>query len=138
MIRNKIKVGSPGAEQEIPIFLGWRLAQGKLSELGVNVLNIFTAENNAIQTIMLDDNTMLKVWYFYVNEELGLKYEEALDLLDETPGGLEPFKQAFWELVVGFTNPVARQAAKELWDKAKLQLKKNLKNLSLDSSEESE
>lgn len=134
MIRSEFKLG----EHKIPMYMGYRLAQNEMSELGINVLNLFSENSNVIQTIMLDDQTMLKVWFFYVDEHLGVKYDEALQLLDETPGGLEPFKQAFWEMVVGFTGPAVRPLAKQAWDQVRQQLKKNLRTLSSDSLDESE
>lgn len=134
MIRSSFQL----KDQKVNMYLGYGLAQGKLSELGVDVLNLFGKDSTTIQTVMLDDKTMLKVWYYYVKEELGLGYEEAVELLDETQGGLEPFKKAFWDMVVGFTSPSARHLADQMWTQAKLQLKKNLRDLSSASSEESE
>ena len=105
------------------MYLGYGLAHGKLFDLGVDVLSIMK-NGEAISTIMLDDSTMLKVWFFYLNEA-GIEddFDHALDVLDESPQGLAPFRKAFWDMVVGFSPTQLQPALRNMWREAEKQLK---------------
>lgn len=135
----KFKHGS----DTIPMTLGYVLAHGKLFDLGLDILSI-TKDNSVIQIILLDDATMLKVWYYYIKEagENGLispqTFEEALEILDEEPKGLEPFRNAFWELVVGFMPTTLQPTLRELWKQSLKQLKSVPEKMSTSSTSPSQ
>ena len=85
---------------------------------------------------------LLKVCYFYVNEDSATDWLDFLDTLDETPGGLQQFKDIFWELVLGFLPPQATPALKAMRKFVEKQLKdpgiKMLEDSSSESSVDSE
>ena len=121
MVTGKFKYG----HEQVPMELGWRLAHDKLFDLGLDILTITKDPARVIQTILLDDSTMLKVWFYYVSEAgIETDFMEALDVLDREPEGLEPFKKAFWDLVVGFTNPSLR----DILNQGMKEIKKELRN----------
>lgn len=113
--------------------LGYVLAHGAIFDRGLDVLSI-TKDNSVIQTIMLDDSTMLKVWYYYVEKETGQSFDEALEVLDENPKGLEPFRKAFWEMVVGFMPTALQPTLKGMWREAEKQLKNAQEKMSTTST----
>ncbi len=139
MINSSFKHG----KDTIPMKLGYHLAHTKLFDLGIDVLAI-TKDNLAIQTIMLDDSTMLKVWYYYIQEAASdgviesQTFEEALEILDEAPKGLEPFRKAFWEMVVGFMPTALQPTLKEMWKQAEKQLKSAVEKISTTSTSPSQ
>ena len=114
----------------VPMTLGYVLAHGKLFDLGLDILSM-TKDNSVIQTIMLDDSTMLKVWFYYIQQQdPTASFEEALEILDESPKGLEPFRKAFWELVVGFMPTALQPTLREMWRQAEKQLKNAVDKMS--------
>lgn len=118
--------------------LGYSLAHGKLFDLGIDVLSIMKEGNTVIPTIMLDDATMLKVWYYYIKESTNQSFEDALEVLDENPKGLEPFRKAFWEMVVGFMPSAVQDALRSTWKQAEKQLKNAIEKTSTSSSSASQ
>lgn len=125
MITGKFRHG----KDDIPLFLGYVLAHGKIADLGLDVLDMMSSTNDVIPKIMLDDGVMLKVWYFYIQDaaDAGVieeqSFDEALAILDESSKGLEPFRKAFWELVVGFTPTGLQSHLRSMWKKAEKELK---------------
>jgi hypothetical protein len=118
----------------IPMTLGYVLAHGKLFDLGLDILSM-TKDNSVIQTIMLDDSVMLKVWFYYIQQhDETATFDEALEILDESPKGLEPFRKAFWELVVGFMPTALQPTLRELWRQAEKQLKNAPEKMSTTST----
>lgn len=104
--------------------LGYVLAHGKLFDLGLDILSIMKDNNTIVPTIMFDDSTMLKIWFFYIKEQDStISWEEALQFLDETPGGLEPFKKAFWDLVVSFFPITLQPTLRKGWKEVEKQIK---------------
>lgn len=131
MITGKFKYDTKTIQME----LGYKIAHTTLMDLGLDVLSVLKENNTVIQTIMLDDSLMLKVWYYYVKEATGDSWEDALDALDKTPDGLETFKKAFWDMVVGFTSPSMQDALKKMWKEVQREIKERVeKNLSTLSS----
>ena len=118
MITGKFAHGT----HSVPMTLGYVLAHGAIFDRGLDILSI-TKDNSVIQIIMLDDSTMLKVWYYYVEQATGQSFDEALEILDENPKGLEPFRKAFWELVVGFMPTALQPTLKGMWREAEKQLR---------------
>lgn len=114
---------------KIPMTLGYVLAHGAIFDRGLDILSI-TKDNSVIQTIMLDDSTMLKVWYYYVEQATQQTFEEALEVLDENPKGLEPFRKAFWELVVGFMPISLQPTLRGMWREAEKQLRNAVEKVS--------
>jgi hypothetical protein len=118
----------------IPMSLGYVLAHSKLFDLGLDILSM-TKDNSVIQTIMLDDSVMLKVWFYYIQQhDPDASFEDALEVLDESPKGLEPFRKAFWELVVGFMPTALQPTLRELWKQAEKQLKNAPEKMSTTST----
>lgn len=134
MINSSFKHGN----ETIPMQLGYSLAHGKLFDLGIDVLSIMKEGNTVIPTIMLDDATMLKVWYYYIKEATNQTFEEALEILDENPKGLESFRKAFWEMVVGFSPIAVQDALRSTWKQAEKQLKNAIEKTSTSSSSASQ
>lgn len=130
MISGKFKYGN----QEITMNLGYLFANTKLADFGLDILTIFQDGNNVVPTIMLDDATMLKVWYHYVKEATGDDWETSLETLDRTPGGLSQFKKAFWDMVVGFSDPSGRGLLEQMWTEAKKRLKASVEQTSTSTS----
>ena len=130
-VKGKFKYGNV----QIPMELGWVLAKGKMSELGVNVLGVLSDGGKTIQTILLDDQTMINVWYYYVHEYTGDDWDKALETLDEDgEGGLDDFRENFYKLVVSFSPRLSRSLLIEMWDKVKRDMKNSKKVKSLLSS----
>ena len=115
-------------KHSVPIQLGYVLAHGKLFDLGLDVLSIMK-DNTIVPTIMLDDSLMLKIWWYYITEAIkdgkidDHTFEEALEILDEQPKGLEHFRKAFWELVVGFSSTQLQPILKQMWKEVEKQTK---------------
>jgi hypothetical protein len=120
----------------IKMELGYLLATTTISDLGVDVLSVMK-DPIVIQTIMLDDSVMLKIWYYYVKEETGDDWKDALGILDQTPGGLKQFKDAFWDMVVGFSPHAVQEAMKDNWKRIQKELKKSVETNSNSSSSSS-
>lgn len=116
--------------------LGYLLATTTLSDLGVDILSVMK-DPVVTQTIMLDDSIMLKVWYYYVKEETGDDWKDALNILDQTVGGLKQFKDAFWDMVVGFSPPAIQEPMRENWKRIQKELKKSVDQNSNSSSSNS-
>lgn len=126
-------------ETEVPVEITWKDALGKLDDLGVDVLSILDENNTVIQTIMLNNKVMVKVWYYYVHLETADDFETALEYL--TSEDLERFKDKFWEAVVLFSPPLVRGQLQEIWREAKKQLRsqgRKSMNTSSDSLPEQE
>jgi len=127
---------------KVPMELGYAFATGKLEDLGIDVLSILSDGGATMQKILLDDRAMLKVWYHYVKEYNGDDWETAIEVLDNTQGGLEDFRESFYQLVVNFSPPQARKLLAQMWEKVKNDMRdsKRLKSLlsSSSSSEEPE
>lgn len=134
MIKSKFNLGS----QPINLELGWLLVSEELPNYGLDILTLFQENNKVLQTILLDDATMLKIAYFYADRETGIEWVEFLKELDSMDNGLEKFKEAFWNLVVGFSSPSVRGGLQKMWVEAKKQMKKNFDSLSSPSSQEQE
>lgn len=128
--------------RSIPMEMGFVLANGKMEDLGLDVLSVLSDGGVTLQKILLDDKTMLKVWYYYVHEETRDDWETALAILDETPNGLEDFRDAFYKLVVNFSPLQTRKLLGEMWEQIKKRMKdsRSIKSLlsSSDLLEESE
>lgn len=121
MIRSKFKYGT----QEVPMYLGYRLAHTTLSDLGLDVLRV-VVDDNVVASIMFNDELMLKIWFFYLQDAgVEKEFEDALDILDEDPKGLEPFRKAFWDMVVGFQPTSLHPTLRLLWKETE----KRVKNL---------
>jgi len=130
MVNGSFKHG----KDTVPMSLGYVLAHGKLFDLGLDILSM-TKDNSVIQTIMLDDSVMLKVWFYYIQQQdPDASFEEALEILDESPKGLEPFRKSFWELVVGFMPTALQPTLKEMWRQAEKQLKNAPEKMSTTST----
>lgn len=131
MITKKFKFG----KQEVTMYLGYRFAYNKLSDLGIDVFKVLE-DGTTIANIMVNDALMIKVWFHYLSEALhagelsseyaddfqNLNTDKCLDELDTMPGGLEPFKKAFWDMVVGFSPAQVRPTLQLQWDKVRKQL----------------
>lgn len=128
--KGKFKYG----DIQIPMELGWVLAHGKLQELGINVLGILSDGGKTIQTILLDDQIMIQVWYYYVHQHTNDSWEDALEVLDEGEGGLHEFRENFYKLVVSFSPSLSRDLLTEMWDKIKRDMKNSRKVKSILSS----
>lgn len=125
MITSEFKYGN----QKVPMHLGYVVAHGALADRGLDVLSMVKHADQIVQTIMIDDSTMLKVWFYYLGEagivdpNVPGSFDEALETLDQNPQGLEPFRKAFWEMVVGFSPSKLQQALRAMWKEAENQLK---------------
>ena len=122
MIKSKFKYGTEYVNME----LGWLLVNTKLSDLGLEVLNLLDNNAAGLTQLLYNDVLMLKVFYFYVTEERGESetWEKALETLDKTEGGLEQFKNAFFDMVVGFSPPTVQPALRTV----RKELEKRLKD----------
>jgi hypothetical protein len=122
MITGEFKFGTDTVKME----LGFKLAYGKLNDLGLDILSITKNTQEVITTIMFDDTTMIKIWWYYINEGgYANSFEEALDVLDESPKGLEPFRKAFWDMVVGFSPTAVQDTLRSLWRQVEKEVKKS-------------
>lgn len=119
--------------EKIPMRLTYSLATGKLEDLGIDVLGVLSDGGRTLQTILLDDKTLIKVWFHFVQEETGDDWETAIEKLDEQEGGLNKFREDFFQLIVNFSAPPVRKVLVQAWEQAKIQLKdqKKLKSLLL-------
>lgn len=131
--RGKFKYGST----TIPMELTWSFATGKLEDLGIDVLSILSDGGVTMQKILLDDRTMLKVWYHYVKEHTQDEWETAIETLDQTDGGLEKFRDEFLTMVVNFSPLQARKMLSQMLEKVKHDMKDSRKLKSLLSSSDS-
>lgn len=131
--KGKFKYGN----RTVPMSMSFTLADTKMEDLGLNILGVLSDGGQTIQTLLLDDRLLLKVWYYYVKEETADSWEDALAVLDETEGGLEEFREAFFTLIVNFSSPPTRKILREMWDQAKTQMKDSRRIKSMVSSYES-
>lgn len=122
MIKSKFKYGT----RDVEMFLGFKVAHGKLSDLGLDILQVVVDPERVIPQIMFNDSLMLKVWFFYLVEagvETMDSFESALEILDEDPRGLEPFRKAFWDMVVGFQPTPLHPTLRLMWKEAEKRYK---------------
>jgi hypothetical protein len=133
MIKKKFKYGN----EEIPMFMGYRLAMNKMEDLGLDILSALDGQSTCVQTIMLNDKVMLKVAYYYVNEHRQTDFDEFLDTIDETKDFMHNFRNTFWELVLGFMPRQAEHALKKMKAFIEKQLREVDVKISSDSSADS-
>ena len=131
--KGKFKYGNESVQME----LTWSFATGKLEDLGIDVLSILSDGGATMNRILLDDRTMLKVWYHYVNEYTNDDWDKAIETLDETQGGLEQFRDEFLSMVVNFSPAPARKLLSQMIQKVKEDMKDSRKVKSLLSSSNS-
>lgn len=130
MIKKTFKYG----QEQVPMFLGYKLAMTKMEDLGVDILSALDGQSTCVQTIMLNDKVMLKVAYFYVNEHRATDFDEFLDTIDETKDFMHQFRTTFWDMVLGFMPRQAEPALKKMKQFIEKQLKEVDVKLSSDSS----
>lgn len=123
--------------QKVPMEMGWVLANTKMEDLGLDIIGILSDNFATLQTMLLDNKTMLRVWYYYVHEHTNDDWETALETLDNTQGGLENFKEEFFRLVVSFTGSGARKLLVEAWEQAKKEMRDSRRIKSMISSSNS-
>lgn len=133
MIKKKFKYG----DDEIPMFMGYRLAMNKMEDLGLDILSALDGQSTCVQTIMLNDKVMLKVAYFYVNEFRETDFNDFLDTIDETKDFMHNFRNTFWELVLGFMPRSAEPALRKMRAFIEKQLREVDVKISSDSSADS-
>ena len=121
-------------DQSIKMEMGYGLATGKMEDLGIDILGIISDGGVTIKTILLDDRTLLKIWYHYVNEQTDDSFDKAIEILDETEGGLENFRDEFYKLVINFSPPQAREYLRETWKQIKKEMNDSKKVKSMISS----
>lgn len=131
--RSKFKYGS----RTIPMTMTYSLALNKMSDLGIEVLGVLSDNGRTLEIILLNEKLLLQIWYYYVHEETGDSWEDALAILDETEGGLQQFREDFFALIVNFSSPPSRKYLIETWEQAKRQLKDSRKIRSMISISES-
>lgn len=125
-------------ERKVPISINYYDATFTYDAMGLDILGIVTDQTPIIQ-IIADDKIMLKLWYHFVQDLEPEGFEVALRSL--TTKEMQEFKEAFWDEVVNFSAPPIRETLRTAYQKVKDHLKRPenlLKNLSADSSEESE
>lgn len=126
-------------ERTIPIKLTYKEAYTDLPRLGLPILDMFEEGSTVVQDIMLNDKTMLKVWHFFINREVGGagELEEILEYLE--PEQMQKFKEVFWDATVNFMPSQVRDTLKEAWKQVQKMLKSpDLISGSLSSSSQPE
>lgn len=121
----------------VPMEIGWVFACGKLEDLGYDILSILSDGGATMQKILLDDRSLLKIWYHFVHEHTNDDWDTAIETLDQTNNGLENFREEFYKLVVSFSPPQAREILGEMWKKAKRDMKDSRRLKSMLSSSDS-
>lgn len=126
-------------DRKLPMELGYVLATGKMEDLGFDALSVIS-DGSQLENLLLNDRLLLKIWYYYVQEQTGDTFEQAIQVLDVTPGGLHDFREAFLELVASFSNPQVRKLIRMGWEEAKRQMndQQKLKSRFLSSSSQDE
>lgn len=126
-------------DSEVSIKITYKQAMYDFKELGLNLLNIFDDGNSAVQTIMMDDQVMVHVWYHYIKKHHAGNLEEALEYL--TPEDMNDFREKFWNEVINFMPPLTRPALNMFMEKMKEEMsspEKRLEGLFSESLEEQE
>lgn len=108
--------------QKVPLKITYGLACGRLDELGLDILSLFEDDNQVIPTIMLNDKVMLRVRFYFL-QEAGVEDDWENSISDMTPQEMQNFKEAFWDEVVNFSPPPAREALRQFWVETKKRLK---------------
>jgi hypothetical protein len=77
------------------------------TEFGINLLNLFEGDNldAFLQTIALNDEKMIDIWWHYIGEKYSDR-ETAVDKLSRDD--LTKFKEAFWDAVINFSDKNAQ------------------------------
>jgi len=99
--------------RKINIVITFRDAINIYPKRGLPILNILS-DNNAqetLQTVMLNDQKMLDLWYYYLQEN-NIDEDKALDEL--TRENFMEFKKEVWEAIVNFSEPQMRGALIEM------------------------
>jgi hypothetical protein len=129
-------------EHNVPIDITFREALTVLPKRGINILNLLDQDNAAstLQVLLMNDEKMLDLWQYYVNNA-GHDAEKLLD--DLTPENFRSFKKELWEAVVNFSDPQVqgglRQMKKMLEEEiAKAFQPQNLKKQFLATAENAE
>jgi hypothetical protein len=116
-----------------PIVINWTRAYNDLpSRFEIDILSLFVNDTETEQTalrILVDDNLLLKVCWYFLEPQVNYTWEKFLTLLDDEPEAIENFREVFWGAIVNFSSPQKRGVLVELWNI----LKKRLKQLSLES-----
>ncbi len=126
-------------ESDIPIKISYKQAMYDFKDMGLNLLAIFGEESSAVQTIMLDDEIMVQVWFSYVKKHHAGTLESALEEL--TPELMNDFREKFWNEVINFMPPLTRPSLNLFMEKMKEEMtspEKRLEQAFSASSEEQE
>lgn len=121
----------------IPVSFGYKEVTKDFKEMGLNLLQLFS-DQGVMASIFINDELMLKIWFYYVKNHAATM-DEAIETL--TPQQMHAFKEAFWQAVVNFTVPQMRPTLVEMKKELDSALKspaKNLRNSSSDLSQELE
>lgn len=112
---------------EIPLKITYKNAMYDFKELGLNILNIFGENSSAVQTIMTDDEVMVKIWYFYIKKHHAGELESALEHL--SPEEMNVFRELFWNEVINFMPPLTRPSLTLFMEKMKEEMSSPEKRL---------
>lgn len=110
------------------------------TEFGINLLNLFEEGNmeNLLATLALNDEKVIDIWWYHLEKEGFTDRAECIDSL--TRDNLTEFKNAFWNSIVNFSDPTARETLvnvkKRLPELLKLQVDNSI-NQALKSLNES-
>jgi hypothetical protein len=78
-------------------------------------------------TILTDELSMLRLWYYYVKDHYTESFEDLIEDLE--PSDFKSFKETLWNAIVNFTDPQLRPALIKGREEVERQLAKTLKNL---------
>ena len=120
---------------DVPIRITYKAAMFDLKDLGMNILGIFE-DHTAITNMLINDEVMVKVWYYFVSPHASSLENAVEDLTSEL---MNEFREVFWEEVLNFTNPQMRPALREFMKMIKEELaspESNLRKALSDSLEE--
>jgi len=95
---------------EIPVEITYKQAMFDFKNMGLNLLKIFQDEK-VIATILTDDETMINLWFYYVQNHCSTLEDAISDLTSEK---MQKFRDIFLDAVLGFINPQMRPALKEI------------------------
>jgi hypothetical protein len=116
---------------KIPLEVNFGKAFKVFPEYGLHILGLLVDENitKTLSTILTDDLSMLKLWFYYVKDHHTESFENLIDDL-EAPD-FKSFKDTLWTAIVNFTDPQLRPALIKGREEVERQLAKTLKNLKL-------
>lgn len=124
---------------EYPLVINWFQAVDEFPGLfDLHIADLVSdgvKSQDTVNTIMLNDNTIIKLMWHYLKPHVEFEF---VDFLKKLPNeDFHAFRNTFWETVLDFSGPLKVNLLKQIWTEQKKELQElTLEKLDSRSSQE--